>query len=244
LSSPAARLIYTTSWDTTHGMVFRTAEGGLVTVKSHLLRHLFATHAVHVEKFPVDIVGQWLHQRDIGVTHYYSRPTDVILAAEHERYLSRFAAHVDLRTTVRTPDELRRATQEAIEQMGMLTRVIGGECVAQGRCPIQFQCVGCGMNAPDPGRRSEVLEKKDYALDQRDRHLRRGQLAEARRMEAHVRDCDTMLREMDLIEEYRRDEQRRVFISIEDIEASTDMARKRRVRAETSKNSGPDRTER
>lgn len=46
-----------------HGMVFRTRDGKPVVLKAHLLRHAFATHAVHVEKIPVDIVGEWLQQQ-------------------------------------------------------------------------------------------------------------------------------------------------------------------------------------
>ena len=40
-----------------HGMVFRTREGKVVVLKAHLLRHAFATHAVQVEKIPIDVVG-------------------------------------------------------------------------------------------------------------------------------------------------------------------------------------------
>ncbi|MEX3985321.1 hypothetical protein AB4Y45_40970 [Paraburkholderia sp. EG287A] len=40
-----------------HGMALRTTSGRIVTLRAHLLRHGFATHAVQVEKIPVDIVG-------------------------------------------------------------------------------------------------------------------------------------------------------------------------------------------
>jgi integrase len=45
-----------------HGLIFRTRDGQAVVLTAHLLRHAFATHAVQVEKIPVDIVGEWLKQ--------------------------------------------------------------------------------------------------------------------------------------------------------------------------------------
>jgi integrase len=49
--------------------------GTPVVVKSHLLRHAFATEAVQRQKMPIDIVAKILHQRDLNVTSYYSAPT-------------------------------------------------------------------------------------------------------------------------------------------------------------------------
>jgi integrase len=63
-----------------HGLVFQTREGKIVVIKPHLLRHLFATHSVHVESVPVDIVAALLNQKNIDVTEYYSQPTDTIVA--------------------------------------------------------------------------------------------------------------------------------------------------------------------
>ena len=51
-----------------HGLVFRTRDGQAVVLTAHLLRHAFATHAVQVEKIPVDIVGEWLKQKQLDVT--------------------------------------------------------------------------------------------------------------------------------------------------------------------------------
>jgi hypothetical protein len=55
-----------------HNRLIKTSEGKPVTLKPHLLRHAFATHAVQVEKVPVDILGVWLHQKNLDVTKYYS----------------------------------------------------------------------------------------------------------------------------------------------------------------------------
>jgi hypothetical protein len=72
-----------------HGMVFRTRDGNLVVLKSHLLRHAFATHAVQVEKIPVDIVGVWLHQK-ISRLRITTKPESMVAEAS-DLYLSRIA---------------------------------------------------------------------------------------------------------------------------------------------------------
>ncbi len=91
-----------------HGMIFRTREGKPVVLKAHLLRHAFATHAVHVEKIPVDIVGEWLKQKSLDVTDYYSQPTEGMVADAADRFLARIAAHVHVGDAVRrSPTELR-----------------------------------------------------------------------------------------------------------------------------------------
>ena len=92
-----------------HGMVFRTREGKLVVLKSHLLRHAFATHAVQVEKIPIDVVGAWLHQKNLAITDYYSKPTESMVAEASDLFLSRVAAQINVSEAVlRSPDELRQ----------------------------------------------------------------------------------------------------------------------------------------
>lgn len=55
-----------------HGMIFQTSEGAPVVIKPHLLRHAFATFAVHIERLPIDLVSKWLQQKNLEVTGYYS----------------------------------------------------------------------------------------------------------------------------------------------------------------------------
>lgn len=52
-----------------------TSSCNQVVLKTHLLRHAFATHAAQTEKIPIDIVKTLLHQKDLSVTEYYSVPT-------------------------------------------------------------------------------------------------------------------------------------------------------------------------
>lgn len=51
-----------------HGLLFEMQDGKAVTIKTHLLRHAFATEAVQRQKMPIDIVAKMLHQKDLNVT--------------------------------------------------------------------------------------------------------------------------------------------------------------------------------
>lgn len=57
-----------------HGLVFETQSRKPVTIKTHLLRHAFATEAVQRQNVNIDIVAKMLHQKNLNVTAYYSAP--------------------------------------------------------------------------------------------------------------------------------------------------------------------------
>lgn len=79
-----------------HGLRFETQEGNPVVVKTHLLRHAFATEAVQRQKMPIDIVAKLLHQRDIKVTGYYSEPTSSQIAQSVSDLHDIIADYVDV----------------------------------------------------------------------------------------------------------------------------------------------------
>ncbi len=148
-----------------HGMVFRTREGKLVVLKSHLLRHAFATHAVQVEKIPIDIVGAWLHQKNLTITDYYSKPTESMVAEASDLFLSRVAAQINVREAVlRSPEELRQLYEGARGKAGTLADVIGGHCVSHGYCAAKFACVGCAGKVPDPAKRYQIERHKGVGI--------------------------------------------------------------------------------
>jgi hypothetical protein len=199
-----------------HGMVFKTREGNLVVLKSHLLRHAFATHAVQVEKIPIDIVGAWLHQKNLAITDYYSKPTESMVAEASDLFLSRLANQINVQESVlRSPEELRRIYEGACGKAGTLAEVIGGQCVSHGYCAAKFACVGCAGKVPDPAKRHQIERHKQWASLQVDYATKEGLHPEAERMKELIRDCDNELGEMDLIESYRRDERRGVNIQIQ-----------------------------
>lgn len=199
-----------------HGMVFRTKTGEPVVLKAHLLRHAMATHAVQVEKIPVDVVGAWLKQKNLDVTNYYSKPTASMVGAAADQFLARVAAHVQVGEAVRrSPAELQAAFQDARGKAGTLAQVVGGHCVSHGFCAAKFACVGCAGKVPDPAFRGQLERHKAWALIQVDFALQEGLLPEVERMKQLVRDCEAELQEMNQIESFRRDEERAVSIRVE-----------------------------
>jgi len=199
-------------------MVFKTREGKMVVLKSHLLRHAFATHAVQVEKIPVDIVGAWLHQKDLAVADYYSKPTESMVAEASDLFLSRVAARIDVSEAVlRSPDELQRLYESARGKAGTLADVIGGQCVSHGYCAAKFACVGCAGKAPEPAKRYQIERHKQWALQQVDYAVEEGLYPEAERMKQLIRDCDSEIAEIDMIESYQKDECREAKIRLEEL---------------------------
>jgi hypothetical protein len=175
-----------------------------VVVTAHLLRHAFATHAVQVLKIPKDVVREWLQQKDIDVTDYYSQPTDSMVAEHHDQLLMRFAANVDLgKRVLRAPEEQVRLYNEARNKVGTLAEVEGGHCVSHGFCAARFACIGCAGKVVDPAKRNQVERKKEWAKMQVDFCRAEGLMPEVNRLEQLIRDCDAELAEMDMIEQYR-----------------------------------------
>lgn len=199
-----------------HGMVFQTREGKRVVLKPHLLRHSFATHAVQVEKIPLDIVGEWLKQKSLDVTDYYSQPTESMVAEVVDLYLARVSASVHIGQAVqRSPQELQQLYNEAKNKAGTLADVIGGQCVSHGFCAAKFACVGCPGKVPDPAKRLQLERHKVWAMTQVAYATQEGLLPESERMKQLARDCETELQEIDQIEAYRKDEERRVQLRIQ-----------------------------
>ena len=199
-----------------HGMVFKTRDGKNVVLKAHLLRHAFATHAVQVEKIPLDIVGAWLKQKNLEVTDYYSQPTESIIAQEADFFLARLATQLDVEESVRrSPEELQQQYDEALKQVGTLTEVSGGYCTSHSFCPAQFACVGCAAKVPEPSKRHQVEHKKQWAKSRMEFAQEENLLPEAERMKQLIRDCETELQEMNWIEQYREDEKNGVELRFE-----------------------------
>jgi hypothetical protein len=199
-----------------HGMMFKTVEGKRVILKSHLLRHAFATHTVQVEKIPVDIVGAWLHQKDLATTEYYSKPTENMVAEAADVFLARITTEIDVEKAVlRSPPELQQLYNDARGKAGTLADVIGGQCVSHGYCAAKFACVGCAGKVPDPAKRDQIERHKQWASLQVDYATKEGLLPEAERMKQLMRDCDNELEEMNLIESYQKDENRDLRIHVQ-----------------------------
>ncbi len=187
-------------------------EGGCLHLTSHLLRHSFATEMANL-KVPVDVIAKLLHQRNLDVTRYYSRPTNrqVMEAAE-----MMFVDRIDVAAeALRSPQEIGRMLREAEGQIGALTEVIGGTCVVGNLCPAKFACIGCSGNAPDPDRRYQIEAKKAWASEQIEWAKEQGLFTEQRQMKQIQSDCDLILEEMDLIVRARQDSAQSIAVQRE-----------------------------
>ena len=93
-----------------HGLVFQARDGQAVALKAHSLRHVFATHAQHVEQLPLDVVAVILHQKNLQVPGYYAAPQWEQVVAATDLLLDRFATQLGSveEVLVRTPAELQQ----------------------------------------------------------------------------------------------------------------------------------------
>ncbi len=191
-----------------HGMVFITAENKNVVLKAHLLRHVFATHIHNVEQVPLDIVAKILHQKDVRVTGYYGAPMWQQVVDTTDMLLDRFVTHLgDVEAAfARAPAELQQQWEDAKAQVGALARVPGGDCSCYALCPFSFVCTGCIYKIPDPSRRDEIVEQRQWAMIRLDQVKKRGMGPETAKMQTLIQHCDTELEEMTMIERYRKDE--------------------------------------
>lgn len=185
-----------------HGLVLDATDGKPVHITSHLLRHAFATELAELRVSP-DVIAEILHQRDVRVTKYYSRPTTTQIMKATELV---FVDRIDIAAeSIRDPEGLGRLLKDAEGKVGALSEVLGGTCVVGNMCPAKFACIGCVGNVPDPAKRYQVERKRAWADEQRRWAARDGMLAEERQMKQLMQDCDIALVEIDLIEKARTD---------------------------------------
>lgn len=107
-----------------HGLLFEMQNGKAVTVKTHLLRHAFATEAVQRQKMPIDIVAKMLHQKDLNVTGYYSAPTPTQIAESVSELHDVISSYVDIDDVyLRSPQELQKEFDVHAEKVGVFNKV-------------------------------------------------------------------------------------------------------------------------
>jgi len=142
------------------------------------------------------------------VTSYYAAPTWQHVVETTGSFLDRCATELGEveEAFVRAPAELQRQWEEAKQQVGTLAKVPGGDCTCHAVCPYSYVCTGCVYKIPDPARREEIVEQKQWALIRYEQVKRRGMGPETVKMQALIHRCDTELEETKLIEEYQADE--------------------------------------
>jgi hypothetical protein len=168
-------------------------------LEAYDVRHLFASHAEGAG-VPIEIIAAWLNQKSLDVTRYYAKAPQ----STSDRWWIRFHSTISL-------DEFRMSghgselqKQAALDSAGALNPVAGGTCTSLGECPIRFKCVGCQFNAPDPDKENQVLDSRAAAVAHRDMWSRHGCMRSVAELERDIVRHDRMLREMELIRQYRQ----------------------------------------
>ena len=190
-----------------HGLSFETQEGQPVVVKTHLLRHAFATEAVQRQEIPVDIVAKILHQRDLNVTRYYSEPTPSQVAEKVGELHSVISNYIDLDEAIlRSPKELQREWEEHKAKVGVYNNVLGGTCVTDKVCPVKMACLGCVAKIPQPEKKHELIEVVDLSKDMEKRFASMGLTVEVNKAKQMRKLARNELKEIELIEKYQEEQ--------------------------------------
>ncbi|MGG3471588.1 tyrosine-type recombinase/integrase [Neobacillus pocheonensis] len=190
-----------------HGQQFETQEGKPVVVKTHLLRHAFATEAVQRQKLPIDVVAKILHQRDVGVTGYYSEPTPSQVAQSVSDLHDVISDYLDIDEAVlRMPEELEKELEEYKKKVGVFNNVLGGTCVTNHVCPIKMACLGCQAKIPQPEKKHELFEVIELSKDMEKRYSVMGLTIDAKKAKAMRKNARNELKEIELIEKYREEQ--------------------------------------
>jgi len=198
-----------------HGILIETSGGKQVTMKSHLLRHAFATHAVQTEKVPIDIVRVLLHQKDIEVTSYYASPTNGQLSEAVESMNNSMVSVLDIQKgIIRAPGELQEMYEEYKDRVGTLSKVTGGICTIDSVCPTRMACVGCGAKVPQPSFKDELQEYYQWASESQQKFEKLGLPLEAQKMKISKNRAKNELKEIELLERTIKDKNHEADIQI------------------------------
>nr|WP_255786857.1 site-specific integrase [Bacillus cereus group sp. BfR-BA-01355] len=190
-----------------HGLRFETQEGKPVVVKSHLLRHAFATEAVQRQNISVNVIAKILHQKDVKVTEYYSEPTPSQIAQSVSDLHDVVSDYVDIdEVYLRSSEKLQKELDEYQEKVGVFNNVLGGTCVTDMVCPIKMACLGCQAKIPDPEKRHELVEVIDLSKDMEKRYADLGLTVEVKKARAMRRHARNELKEIESIERYREEQ--------------------------------------
>ncbi|PHG67305.1 site-specific integrase [Bacillus toyonensis] len=190
-----------------HGLFFETQEGETVVIKTHLLRHAFATEAVQRQEIPIDIVAKMLHQHDLNVTRYYSEPTPSQVAEKIGELHDVIANYIDLDEAIlRSPEELQREWEEYKSKVGVYNNVLGGTCVTDKVCPVKMACLGCVAKIPQPEKKHELLETIELSKDMEKRFASMSLTVEVNKAKQMRKLARNELKEIELIEKYQEEQ--------------------------------------
>lgn len=171
------------------------------------MRHAFATHAVQTEKLPIDVVKEILHQKDVQVTGYYAQPTQGQIRQAVSDLHDNWVSHIDIQQGIlRGPEELKQFYDIYSQKVGTMSKVVGGVCTTDAVCPTKMACVGCAAKVPMPESKGELQDFYNWASESEERFKKMNLSLEAQKMRLAKNRTRNELKEIQLIEEYQRDE--------------------------------------
>lgn len=190
------------------GLIYETQNKKLVKLKPHLLRHGFATHAVQARKLPIDVVAMLLIQKDLKVTEYYAQTTQSQVAEGVTDLHAFMNTEIDImKEVLRQPEEIQALFERQKEISGPFSKTVGGTCVTNKICPIKLACVGCGVKIPEPEQKHELLDYLEWAEESKAFYEKKGFNLEVVKMKQTIHDAKVELKEIALIQKYRRDKE-------------------------------------
>ena len=130
--------------------------------------------------------------------------------------MNQISSYIDVDDLIlRSPEELCELIKKAQKTHGTLARTRGGRCLLSGECPILFACIGCSAKVPDPAQRGEVEEEREVTLIQIQRAKKKGLTLEVMQYQKKLKQCEAELKEMDMMEACREDENREPEVNFE-----------------------------
>ncbi len=210
-----------------YGLQFRTREGEPFSVTTHLLRHVMANVASHEHAVPMKAVARVLHheQRGDGVpaaTLYYSQETEEQALAA----FSEFQTNLEVWATsllVDLPGEQEVAgmeddLRESFERWHTLLETAFGFCGNSDLCPRNYNrtlCLGCPHLVVDPGKRKNAVHWRTVYAQLASEFEVKGSAVDARQVRLQVHDLETLINEMDLMQQAILDGKRKpVFLQL------------------------------
>ena len=109
--------------------------------------------------------------------------------------------HRDI-TSIRSLDDIQELKEEALKLFGFLRDTPGGVCGTFCTCERYFKCaeIGCGDFVPDPRRRHEMEAVIRVLTKSIELNEQNGQYVSADKARKTIRNCNTILLEMDKME--------------------------------------------
>ncbi len=205
-----------------HGLTLTTRAGEPIRVAPHLLRHILATHARHIQKVPAEAVAFLLHHRVMleggtrsltisEATAYYSRmPIHHLLALLFEAQ-SKLTAHRNcsyLQAPLpQTLEQMDAALRHIFEQWGLIGPTAFGFCSA-GVCirpENRALCLGCQYLVPHYSNLPKAKAWRKLYVLQAQMHDAHGHRVDAHQARQMLHALDDVIRVMEIQIHTRQD---------------------------------------